>query len=319
MSENTTPCRENAAKNNALTRFFTDMAAGFGIGVAFIIPGFSGGSVAAILGIYERLIGAIADIFRDFKKSVVTLIPIFIGLCLGAVSLLYPLGWALSAFPLPTVSLFVGLAIGGMFSITEKAKGKMNIAAYLALIIPILLTVLLCFAPTGADVDLFSLDFGGHLLLFAVGILGSCALVIPGISGSMILLILGYYNPLITLVTQHFFKGDRFLECFLVLMATGLGIVVGFIGISMVMKILLKKYSRLTHLAIIGFIVGSVPTVYVSTAKDAGYTLSTLPRDPWLYTVSVLLLIVGFALAFIFVKKAGKLATRKSDCDAGGS
>ncbi len=291
-----------------LTAFFLDAVAGFGMGVAFIIPGFSGGSVAAILGIYEKLIGAIADIFRDFKRSIITLLPIFIGLVVGAVSLLYPLGWALSAFPLPTVSLFIGLAIGGMLSITDKITSRPSLYNYFALAIPCLLAIALSFAPTGADVDLFSLNIGGYLTLFLIGVVASAALVIPGISGSMILLILGYYNPIIKVITENFLKGQNMLVSFLVLGATGIGIIVGFIGISIVMKGLLEKYPRGTYMAIIGFIVGSIPTVFISTAKDAGMTVTTLPSDVWHWVFCVLLLAVGFALSFSLTLYARKKA-----------
>lgn len=284
-------------KKSKFRSFLLDIGAGFGMGVAFIIPGFSGGSVAAILGVYEKLIGAIADIFRDFKRSVLTLLPIFIGLVAGAVSLLYPLGWALSAFPLPTVSLFVGLAIGGMPSITGKITSRPSAYNYFALAIPCLLALALSFAPTGADVDLLALDLGGYLLLFVIGAVASAALVIPGISGSMILLILGYYNPIIEIITQHFLKGQNMLASFLIIGSTGLGIIVGFIGISMVMKVLLEKYPRGTYMAIIGFILGSIPTVFVSTAKDAGMTLTTLPADAWHWVMCVLLLLLGLALS----------------------
>lgn len=297
-----------------LLDFFHDVMAGFGIGIAFIIPGFSGGSIAAILGIYEKLIGAIANIFRDFKRSVVTLIPIFIGLVIGAVSLLFPLGWALRAFPLPTVSLFVGLALGGMFSVTNKIKWRLTVPNYFAFIIPCLLALALSFAPTGVDVDLFSLNFGGYILLFIIGIVASAALVVPGISGSMILLILGYYNPIINLITEHFFKGRDMITSLLVLGSVGLGIVVGFIGISMAMKLLLDKYPRGTYVAIIGFIIGSIPTVFISTAKDAGMTLTTLPSDAWHWIACVLLLAFGFALAFLFV-----LHGKRADAERGNT
>lgn len=284
--------------------FLGDMIAGFFMGVAFIIPGFSGGSVAAILGIYEKLIGAIADLFRDFKRSFLTLLPIFVGLVLGAVSLLYPLGWALEAFPLPTVSLFVGLALGGLGSITEKIGGKIKATNLLALAIPLVLVVALCLLPTGADVNLLALDFGGYVLLFLIGIIGSAALVVPGISGSMILLILGYYNPIINIITEHFLKGEDVLPSFLVLMSVGLGIIVGFVGISVIMKLLLSRFKRGTYFAIVGFIIGSVPTVFVSSAKDVGLTLSTLPTSPMYWIACALLLMVGFALAMFVVRKA---------------
>ena len=291
--------------------FLLDIPKGFCMGIAFIIPGFSGGSVAAILGIYEKLVGAIAGIFKDFKRSVLTLLPIFIGLVLGAVSLLYPLGWALSAFPLPTVCLFVGLALGGLPSITDKVPGRVTFKNGLALFIPLLFAAALSFLPTGADVDLFNLNIGGYLLLVLIGVIGSSALVVPGISGSMLLLILGYYNPIIKLITEHFLNGEDVVTSLFVLGCCGIGIVIGFFLVSVVMKMLLEKCPRGTYFAIVGFIVGSVPTVFVSTAKDVGMTLSTLPASPWHWVACVLLLAAGFVGAFSFVRAAKKLGVKE--------
>ena len=311
QSENGVSSVSTENKNNALKRFFLDAAAGYGIGIAFIIPGFSGGSLAAILGVYERLVGAIAGIFTNFKESIKTLVPIFLGLCAGAISLLYPLGWALSAFPLPTVALFVGLALGGTPQITKNLGGKITWKNMLALALPSLVALAICFAPTGADINLLDLNFGGYLLLFAIGILGSSALVVPGISGSMLLLILGYYNPIVSIITDYLFRGEDVGVSLLVLGSAGMGIIVGFIGISFLMKTLLSKYRRGTFFAILGFIIGSIPTVFVSTAKDAGYTADTLPNDPWHWGACVLLLALGFAISFIIVRFSA--AREKSD------
>ena len=81
----------DASECQAAKSFAIDVARGAGIGAAFIIPGFSGGSVAAILGIYEKLIGAIAGIFKSFKRNFMILLPIMLGLILGALALLFPL------------------------------------------------------------------------------------------------------------------------------------------------------------------------------------------------------------------------------------
>lgn len=281
--------------------FLLDVIYGCAIGTAFIIPGFSGGSIAAILGIYERLVSAIADLFKSFKKSVLTLLPIGIGMIAGIISLLYPLGWALSTFPFPTVSLFVGLAIGGLPSITDNARGKFKPLHLASLLIPLLLALSLSFLPIGADVDLFGLDFGGYALLLLVGLIGSAALVVPGISGSMLLLILGYYNPILHMVTDYLFKGQNVGTSILVLGCTALGIVVGFFLISFIMKWLLQKHPRGTYIAIIGFILGSVPSIFISTAKDAGYTLSSLPSSPWHWIATVAMLAVGCTLSFLLI------------------
>lgn len=302
---------KNAEKfhsNSGARGFFLDMLSGFLMGVAFIIPGFSGGSVAAILGIYEKLIGAIADIFKSFKKSVITLLPIALGLVMGVIVLIFPLGWALQAFPLPTVSLFVGLALGGLPSITDKTRGKITASNITAFTVPAILSAALCFLPIATDVNLLNLSFGGYITLFAVGIIGSSALVIPGISGSMVLLILGYYNPIVNIITNHFFKGEDMLSSILVLGSVGAGVLVGFIGISVIMKVLLAKYQRGTYFAILGFIIGSVPTVFISTAKDAGLTLATLPKSPWHWVACAVLLAAGIALSLSLIIIAKKKA-----------
>ena len=293
--------------------FLFDVLSGVGIGLAFIIPGFSGGSVAAILGIYERLVTAIADIFRDFKKSIKTLLPIGIGMVIGIIALLFPLGWALENFPIPTVSLFVGLAIGGISSITDNVKGeRINFKNLIAAIIPALVVLSISFMPIGADKNLFDLSFGGYVLLFIIGIIGSSALVVPGISGSMLLLILGYYNPIVNLATDHLLVGKDVGISILVLGVTALGIAVGFLGISVIMKFLFKKYQKTTYLAILGFIIGSVPTIFISTAKEAGMTFSTLPTSPMHWISCVLLLAAGFALSYALVVYSRKHINQES-------
>ena len=305
---------DNSNNGNKLTAkgFLRDMLAGFLMGIAFIIPGFSGGSIAAIVGIYEKLICAVTDIFKDFKNSIKTLLPIGIGLVLGAVSLLFPLKLALEAAPLPTVSLFVGLALGGMFSITDRLRGRVSVTNVLALSLPLILAAALCFIPTGADVDLFALDFGGYVLLFLVGVLGSVALVVPGISGSMLLLILGYYNPIVRLVTDHLLQFKDIGTSVLVLGVTAVGIALGFLIISVVMKWLLKRYPRGTYFAIVGFIVGSIPAVYTSTMGEEGFVL---PTSPWHYVICAVTLAIGFVGALLFVLKMKRIE-REKDADA---
>ena len=309
---------ENPAENITLSEkpskesFFGllfDTIRGFFIGIAFIIPGFSGGSVAAILGIYEKLVSAIADLFSDFKRSVKTLLPIMIGLIIGAVSLLYPLGYFIEAYPFPTVSLFVGLAIGGIPSITSSIKSSLKGIHLLSFLIPCVFALSLSFIPVFADKALCPLSFTQALSLVAVGFIGSCALVIPGISGSMLLLILGFYNPIINIVTDNLFKGENLGNSVLVLALLAMGIGCGFIIISKIMKVLLAKCPTGCYVAILGFIIGSLPTVYISTAKEAGYTSESVPTDARTYIVCIALLLIGIMLslgAILILRKRNK-------------
>ena len=285
-----------------------DAARGAAIGAAAIIPGFSGGSVAAILGIYEKFVSAVSGIFTSFKKSALTLLPILIGMAIGAVALLYPIEASLGAFPLPTVSLFVGLAIGGLPNITERLKGKITLANLTALLIPFAAALVLMFLPLSSEVDLSALDFGGFVLLFLVGILASSAMVIPGISGSMLLLIIGYYNPVIDLLANKLLKGVQLGSTVVSLLVFALGIAAGFVGISAFMKLMLKRYNRGTYFAILGFITGSIPAIYASVIKDADIDVSVALKDPWTVVASLLLLAVGIALSLLMIKMAKRSA-----------
>ncbi len=284
-----------------LVEFLLNILRGAAIGVAFIIPGFSGGSVAAILGIYERLVSSVADLLKHFKSSILFLLPILLGLVLGVAALIWPIQWGLQHFPIPTVSLFVGLALGGLPSVTEKVRGGMPKWTHiLALLVPLAFAVSLCFLPTASQPDgfLLHLSFGGYLLLILIGVVGSCALVVPGISGSMLLLIFGYYTPLVQLLTGHLLKGLDVGVSLLVFLCAGIGVVAGFFGISVLMKLLLKKFPRGTFFAIIGFIVGSIPAVYVSVIRSTGVSML---KDPWYIVAAVALLLLGVALSLCLV------------------
>ena len=283
-----------------------DVVRGMAIGIAFIIPGFSGGSIAAILGIYEKLVGAIADLFKSFKRSMLTLLPILVGMVCGIVALLFPLSWALESYPIPTVCIFVGLALGGLPSVTDKLRGKIKATNIVAFIIPLLAAFSLSFLPIGSEIDLFSLNFGGYVLLLLVGMVGSAALVVPGISGSMLLLIFGYYNPIVNMATDHLLKGQDVGISISVLATAGVGIVVGFVLISMIMKRLLATCPRGTYFAILGFILGSIPTVFISTAKESGLEFSALMPNVGYWIVSAVLLLAGIGASLtlvIFSKK----------------
>ncbi len=272
--------------------FLADMMRGAAIGVAFIVPGFSGGSVAAFLGVYERLVGAVADIFKHFRRSMRILIPVVLGMLLGAAALLFPIQWGVKNYPVPTVTLFVGLSIGGLPAIKEKAPGRPTAKNAAAFAIPCLAAAALAFLPAARHAEgfLYHLDVGGYLLLFLVGAVAACALVVPGISGSMLLLIFGYYAPLVSVIAG-LLRGVHPLVSILVLLTAGAGMLVGFFAVSLLMRRLLIKYPRSTYFAILGFVTGSIVAVYAPFARSA------IPMGVWGWVVTVLMLLLGVALS----------------------
>ena len=121
--------------------FFMDIIKGILIGIANIIPGVSGGTMAVSLGIYDKLISSISNLLKDWKKSLVTLLPIILGCGIGIVGFTYAIEYLLSHHTFVTCMAFVGLILGGipilLISLKKelaKTSSKIGISGILAFV-----------------------------------------------------------------------------------------------------------------------------------------------------------------------------------------
>lgn len=246
-----------------LKEFFINMVKGAVIGVAMIIPGVSGGTLAVIMNVYNKLIDAISNLRKQFKESFMFLLPILLGAVIAVCAVYFPLKLALEHFPFPTVMLFLGLMIGSCPKILKdgiKAGfGKVHIISFL---IPLAVVIGICFIPGLGEADLsVGMPVYGYFLIILIGAVASCALVVPGISGSMLLFILGYYNSILGAVSDLRFT---FGHSLLVLFLFAVGLIIGFFSIAKLMKLLLNRFPKGTMWAIIGFVAGSLPAILIT-------------------------------------------------------
>ena len=102
--------------------FLTRMVQGLVVGVANIIPGVSGGTMAVVMGIYDKLISAVSDLKKDFKKSVLYLLPIGLGAVLGIVLFSHLIKYLLGSYSMPTNFFFLGLILGSIPMIYRRAS-----------------------------------------------------------------------------------------------------------------------------------------------------------------------------------------------------
>ena len=100
---------------------------GFIMGIANIIPGVSGGTLALTLGIYEDFINAISHFFSDLKKNIKFLVPVFIGMGLSIVTMSNVISYALDKAPIPTAMFFMGLVLGGIPMLYGKVKNTSDL------------------------------------------------------------------------------------------------------------------------------------------------------------------------------------------------
>ena len=109
-------------------RFILDIIKGILMGIANIIPGVSGGTMAVSLGIFDRLISSITHLFKDFKKSISTLVPILLGLAIGIIGFSYAVEYLLKAHTLATCLAFVGLILGGLPVLLLEMKDGLQLS-----------------------------------------------------------------------------------------------------------------------------------------------------------------------------------------------
>lgn len=276
-------------------KILLDILKGAVIGLANIIPGVSGGTMMVSMGIYDTLIYCITHLFRQFKKSVLTLLPYFIGMAVAIAGLSFALKWAFAYYPLPTNTLFIGLILGGLPAIVKQLRGnRINAWGWLLFIVFFALIILLqAFQKENSVV--IQLSLMEVVKLFAIGVVASATMVIPGVSGSMILKLLGYYEPIVTESLPALISGALHGDWAAVganvgiLLPFGIGIVVGIFAIAKLIEVLLAKQKALTYCAIMGLVVASPVAILMGTDMSAA--------SWWIILMSLLTFGIGYFIA----------------------
>ncbi|CAG9619898.1 DUF368 domain-containing protein [Sutcliffiella rhizosphaerae] len=232
------------------------------IGMCDVVPGISGGTVAFILGIYERLINAISGFFsKDWYKHLTFLLPLGMGMGIAIISFSHVIEFLLRTYPEPTQFLFLGLVVGVLPLLVKESNIKETFKArhYTLLVVSLLLLASMAFLQESTRPIIVALDMNTAIILFFAGALASTSMLLPGISGSMVLLILGFYTTAITAIKDFNFP---------IIIVIGLGVAVGFILSSKMIKYILVKYPVMTYAAIIGLVTGSTAIIYNGFAES---------------------------------------------------
>ncbi len=290
------------------------------MGLGMAIPGVSAGTIAVIVGVYDELIGAIANIRKEFKKSFITLLPIALGLVISAILLLIGIHYCYEKAEYVISCIFAGLVIGTTPIVVKEAKlheisAKKTILIIVGFIIAAAIGVGSCLAKL-----YWKLDFGAYFIegvwwaypvCLSAGFLAMTACVIPGISGSMCLFMLGLYNPLIAIVVGSdsiFRNHDRTLSGIGLLVCAIVGALAGLIFASKVMKRALAKTRDGTFSIVLGFVLGSIVCLFAnqSLINDEGvWAYERTPLWGWIVG-SVLLAVVTIASYFLIARKQMK-------------
>lgn len=284
-----------------------DGATGMAIGTAIIVPGISGGTIALVFGVFKKIVNAVDNLFTKlFWKNLLILLPFLVGAVISVAALIYPFQQAFKYCLFSIVCLFAGFIIGSLPSITDQVKEQRpSVANIIQLVIGFVIAGIIgvlsvIFDFYGVISSLFEArHWYLYLIIFVVGVFGSTGLIVPGFSGSMLLMVIGFYQPILNLVHfTNFWSNMSFLFVF------ALGVLVGFIIFSKLMNKLITNHKRATLFVVIGFILGSLVSIFVNSqmfsylgiGTEAGFRMKTLD-----IVLSPILLIVGLTLSLLFV------------------
>ena len=241
-------------KGMVINNMLKNLIKGMMIGIANIIPGVSGGTLAVSMGIYDKLIHCITHIISEFKESIKFLLPIFAGAGVALIALTFVIQALFDYYPIPTNLLFIGLIIGGLPPVIDKVKDhSVTIGQIVAGIL--FFTLVVGMALLGSDGSKeVSLDVNilTIIKLLFVGIIAAATMIVPGVSGSMVLLILGYYQPITRQITLFCtalvaFDMQGLIDSFLILFPFGIGVIIGILGIAKIIEIIFAKYPVRFH------------------------------------------------------------------------
>lgn len=292
-----------------------NLTRGIAIGAADVVPGVSGGTIALITGIYDRLINAISNAlpaikelvkgdFKSFWKSIdgTFLLTIFLGIAISFISLAKAIAYALEHYPEQLDAFFFGLILASAIYLARQIpeKSVLHILIFLAGVgIAYGLTILPPLSPTPS-----------YAMVFGAGAIAICAMILPGISGSFILLIMGMYEFVLGGI-KDFKLG--------IIGAFMAGAVLGLLSFSRLLSWLFKNYKNETLWLLTGFLIGALNKVWpwktaTETIKidDKIKVLSETnlaPQQDTLF-ICLMLFIVGAALVFI-LEKVGNATSKK--------
>ncbi len=285
---------------------------GFCMALADSVPGVSGGTIAFLLGFYDKFITSLDHLIKGTKEeridAIIFLIKIGIGWVVGFILAMLILGSIFEKHIYNISSLFLGFVVFAipLIIIEEKAEFKGKYKNIIFAIIGLVLVIAISsFSPAGGDsmnLAWGSFGMGTAIYVFIAAAIAISAMVLPGISGSTLLLIFGLYVPIVSAI-KEFLHFD--FSYFPILCVFGLGIIVGIITVIRLIKKALEKYRSQTLYLIIGLMIGSLYAIVL------GPTTLEVPQPALtLKSFSLIFFLIG-GVVILGLQKLKTISTKK--------
>lgn len=281
---------------------------GIVIGMANVIPGVSGGTLAVVFNIYDKFINAITLNVKRIIANRKFVFPLLIGMAIGVLLFSKLITVLYGRFPIQTNFFFTGLILGSMplifkFMLKTETEEKLSVSKKIIIFVCVLagLVALLFFSSLESNVDksqmisvLPPISVGLSAKIFFAGLIGAIAMIIPGISGSLLMLILGVY-PIVMSGIPALFDSETMFHAFFLLLPNGIGVLLGLLIGAQIVKVLLRIAPNHTYAVIFGLLCGSAITLIPDFSVINGFLIGF---------TSFISLVSGMAMAYFSAKLA---------------
>jgi len=258
-----------------------------------MVPGVSGGSMAMVLGLYDKLINSLGHIFDSFKSNFIFLLEFGVAALAGIVLCAKPITSIIDRFPIVSMFFFIGLVFGSIPMLYKKAEvKKFSFPALFWFLLGAVIVISMEFLPPMESASAASgMSFSMILLQLLAGVAVAIGFILPGISTSYLLLILGVYRFIMNAIDN--------LDI-LALIPFIIGFILGVLLLTRFLDWCMRKYPTITYLIILGFLVGSVIPIYPGTPQGLDI----------LY--SIIAFAAGAVLIYFVSKKESELEEKKN-------
>lgn len=263
--------------------FLSGFLKGMAMGAGAIAPGVSGGALAVIFGLYDKLTYFIAHLNKNFKANLLFFIPMGIGAAAGILLFSRIIEFLFQYYETEVRYAFVGLMLGTLPTVVNEANKKGFKQKY---IIPFLISLVLTLVITYLENNSVNIikEAGTsfiHVLIY--GIIIGFGTIIPGISASIILMYMGAYEIVIGAISNLQLQ---------VIFYLGIGFVISILVFAKLISVLFEKAYGFTYYAILGLVLGSIVSVF------PGFHIS------FYYLMNLLILILCFILSYSLSRTA---------------
>ena len=283
---------------------------GFFIGLAVIVPGVSGSTVAIILRLYDQFLYAVGNLFKKFKLCFFFLLPIGIGAVVGFLLGFLAVQKLLEWIPFAIICLFAGLMVGSFPAVKDELNGVAMNAKRIALLvvgacIPVAVGVYSSVATLqgSASGNILEADLIWKIILpLIVGFVIALTQLVPGLSASAILMVIGWYA---VLMQNLHFSIETLTNVDLMLVVGGLavGFIVGFFVFSKLLSIVFERARDTAYSLIVGLALGSLLTMFFNAEIVKVYAdWAAFGVNWWHLILGILLLVGGVVVAYLLVR-----------------